>query len=108
MRENEDCDVTVTDNKMADDDKSPLLKLEEDEDEIDSPRRQIHSLFQRENNHVIEEEAINISGSNSASNLAEDDHIVAIFVVAFDTRSGVLQLQLVLNLLRVHCYPSER
>lgn len=76
--------------KMAADDKSPLLNGTE-EDEFDIPRQKIKSLYQSSNVAGYsdgDDETINISGSTSASNLAEYDHIVAIFVVAFDTRSG--------------------
>lgn len=61
------------------------------------PRQKIKSLYEsdqvlgRHSPYRAEDEAINICGggaSNSLQILSEADHIVAVFVVAFDTKAG--------------------
>ena len=82
---------------MADEEKAPLL-VNEEPDPVDyrGPRQKIRSLYQSERVSggfaSGDEGRINISASNSISNLAEIDQIVSIFVVAFDTRSGIFSL----------------
>ena len=85
---------------MAEEEKTPLLVNVEEVNvepfrEFDGPRQQIRNLF--ESDKVLgssgrfvdrDEDRINLSASNSFQNLSELDYIVAIFVVAFDTRSG--------------------
>ncbi len=87
--------------------KAPLLvNVEEAEDEDDtdavryrgpSPRQKVKSLYQSDRvlgRHSpytgLEDEVVNISASSSMHNfnLAEEDCIVSIFVVAFDTKAG--------------------
>ncbi|XP_077983342.1 DENN domain-containing protein 11-like [Glandiceps talaboti] len=85
---------------MADgSDKAPLLVNieEEPQNEYYDPHEKIKELYMRESGLAVPvgivrqndgDDTINISASNSVCDLTEDDHIVAIFVVAFDTRSG--------------------
>ena len=60
-----------------------------------TPRDQIKSLFESERvlgrpgEYAEDGNTINISASNSIVGLAETDSIVAIFVVAFDTKAGI-------------------
>ncbi|XP_064641137.1 DENN domain-containing protein 11-like isoform X2 [Lineus longissimus] len=83
---------------MAEEEKSPLLEgLESTDVNYRGPRETVRDLYRRGNRlgingqfSVDSDRSINISSSNSVQNLAEVDHIVAIFVVAFDTRSGNL------------------
>jgi hypothetical protein len=81
---------------MAEEEKSPLLEgLESTDVNYRGPRETVRDLYRRGNRlglngqfSVDSDRSINISSSNSVQNLGEVDHIVAIFVVAFDTRSG--------------------
>ncbi len=96
--------------KMADDElKQPLL---EDEDTSmftgPTPRQKIKSLY--ESDRVLgkhspytgrEDGTINISASTSVQNFQDTDHIVSIFVVAFDTKHGELTYQLTAVNLRI-------
>lgn len=81
----------------ADEEKAPLLKVEDDDSyEFPSPKQTIRRLY--ESNNVLgrhspfrEDGNINISSSSSIQNLAsvvEQDCVVSIFVVAFDTKAG--------------------
>ena len=72
-----------------------LVNVEGLGSEYENPRQTIKRLYQSD--QVLgrlspfrgeEDETINISASNSVQNLAELDYIVAIFVVAFDTKAG--------------------
>lgn len=77
-------------NKMAEHDKSPLLKFDQ-LDDYETQRQQIRHLYEnneRSSGGDGSNDVITISGSTSASVLAEPDNVVAIFVVAFDTRTG--------------------
>ena len=85
-------------------DKTPLLSPEDAEDDDDvvryrgsSPRQKVKSLYQSDRvlgRHSpytgLEDEVVNISASSSMHNfnLAEEDCVVSIFVVAFDTKAG--------------------
>ncbi|XP_070574662.1 DENN domain-containing protein 11-like [Ptychodera flava] len=85
---------------MADiNDKAPLLVNIEEEPPIEynDPREKIKELYMQEAGLAVpvvgtgqndQDDTINISASNSVCDLTEQDQIVAIFVVAFDTRSG--------------------
>ncbi|KAJ8302431.1 hypothetical protein KUTeg_018827, partial [Tegillarca granosa] len=77
---------------MADEEKAPLLKFSED-DENEGPRQRLQHIRQADALRGITgftDGTISISASASvSSNLAESsDHIVCVFVVTFDTRSG--------------------
>ncbi|XP_050398253.1 DENN domain-containing protein 11 [Patella vulgata] len=73
---------------MAADDRTPLLKHDENEfDPFESSRRQLRKLISSGNDKTLSE-TISISGSTSVTTLTELDNIVAVFVVAFDIRSG--------------------
>ncbi|XP_071091811.1 DENN domain-containing protein 11-like [Haliotis cracherodii] len=77
---------------MAEHDKSPLLKFDQ-LDDYETQRQQIRHLYEnneRSSGGDGSNDVITISGSTSASVLAEPDNVVAIFVVAFDTRTGNL------------------
>jgi len=81
--------------------RAPLLvNAQENPIEFSSSRKQVKSLY--ETNRLLsrtspydgdEARTINISASNSIQNLtqAEPDHIVSIFVVAFDTKAGKIR-----------------
>lgn len=80
-----------------DDEKSPLLvNIEPDPVEFRGPRKRVRDLFERDDalrpsNAFLsgdERGLIRVSPSGSLQNLTEIDHIVAMFVVAFDTRYG--------------------
>ena len=83
---------------MADDElKQPLLETEENTSFFSDPRQKIKKLY--ESDKVLGRHSpytgrgdgtINISASTSIQNLQSEtrDHIVAIFVVAFDTKHG--------------------
>ena len=81
---------------MAEDERSPLLSSAEPNAlDISSPRQIVKGLYESEQvlgRHSpytgTERETISISTSSSALNVAEEDRIVAIFVVAFDTKAG--------------------
>ena len=93
---------------MADreEEKAPLLLSPEDAEDGDddvvryrgsSPRQKVKSLYQSERvlgRHSpytgLADEVVNISASSSMHNfnLAEEDCVVSIFVVAFDTKAG--------------------
>ena len=95
--------TSVTWATMADaEEKAPLL-VDVDEDDFphlrnrSDPRQAVKSLFQSDRvlgRHSpyqgTDDEAINISASSSMHNfnIAEQDCVVAIFVVAFDTKAG--------------------
>ncbi|KAK3085670.1 hypothetical protein FSP39_006920 [Pinctada imbricata] len=75
---------------MADDEKSPLLKFSDDDE-----HEGLH--YRRPGGHHGNsykglgqnlDGKITVSSSVSSSSLAETDHIVCVFVVTFDTRSG--------------------
>ena len=72
---------------MADDEKSPLLKFSDD-DEHDGlhHRRPPGGGYRGVGQHI--DGKIAVSASMSTSSLAEPDHVVCVFVVTFDTRSG--------------------
>ncbi|XP_041375104.1 DENN domain-containing protein 11-like [Gigantopelta aegis] len=72
---------------MAEDDQRPLLTFEE-EDEYEIQRQKVRNLCSEHGSTSPIKDVINISGSTSVSPTTEFDNIVAIFVVAFDTRSG--------------------
>ncbi len=79
---------------MAENDKSPLLKFDQ-LDDFDIQRQQIRQLYQNNeqtNGGENSNDVITISGSTSNSVLIEPDHVVAIFVVAFDTRTGARKM----------------
>lgn len=72
--------------------KTPLLKAD-DSDEYHVSRQQIRNIFKNNLCSDATERTINVSGSGSPSpSGAELDHIVCVFVVAFDTRSGKINL----------------
>ena len=81
---------------MAEEERAPLLvNVSEDAIDLPTPRQKIKTLYASDKvfgRHSPftgdENEAINISQSNSFQNLSEADHIVSIFVVAFDTKAG--------------------
>ena len=73
---------------MAEDDQRPLLRFEE-EDEYEIQRQKVRNLCSEGGDASAIKDIINISGSTSVSPTIEFDNIVAIFVVAFDTRSGL-------------------
>ena len=88
---------------MAEEEKAPLLVNAEDEEEDfvrnrrPSPRQKVKSLYQSERvlgRHSpytgLEDEVVNISASSSMHNfnLAEEESVVSVFVVAFDTKAG--------------------
>ena len=79
------------------DDRLPLLNCQDQQIEVPTPRQKIKSLY--ESAEVLgrhspytgrEDDNINISASSSIQNLSspENDQIVAIFVVSFDTKAG--------------------
>ena len=99
------CPVLLLKGNMAEEEKSPLLVNVEDADDGDeavryrgpSPRQKVKSLYQSDRvlgRHSpytgVEDEVVNISASSSMHNfnLAEEDCVVSIFVVAFDTKAG--------------------
>ena len=91
---------------MAAEEKAPLLLSPDDAEDLDddavryrgsSPRQKVKSLYQSDRvlgRHSpytgLEDEVVNISASSSMHNfnLAEEDCVVSIFVVAFDTKAG--------------------
>ena len=81
---------------MAEEERAPLLvNVSDDAIDLPTPRQKIKNLYASDKvfgRHSPftgdEDEAINISTSNSFQNLSEADHIVSIFVVAFDTKAG--------------------
>ena len=84
---------------MATDEKQPLLLGDEEEDDFDSPRAQLRDLIRsdpsRSGKCLYQSSgggSVDVSTSASLQNihLQEADHIVAIFVVAFDTKAGEL------------------
>ncbi|CAH1778688.1 unnamed protein product [Owenia fusiformis] len=86
-----------TKTKMAEDEKRPLLDNSEgishDVDNLEEPRLRIRHLYQKDKHLAISSPTegnkfINISASSSLQNLVEPDHVVAVFVVAFDTKAG--------------------
>lgn len=79
---------------MALDDKLPLLQTEEHEQfgTLSTTRRRVipsSNLALLPDSDRGDSSRITISASPSVSSLADNDYIVAIFVVAFDTRSGI-------------------
>ena len=76
--------------------KSPLLEnYQPNAVDFRDPKEKVRDLYRRHHKLAVNgdfsldgEQNINISASSSSLNLVEADHIVAIFVVAFDTRSG--------------------
>ena len=95
----------VIKTKMEEEENAPLLSnVGENPTDIPNPREKIRSLYASDRvlgrhspYNGIDVNTINITASNSIQNIAEVDHIVAIFVVAFDTKAGAWQVLLYTN-----------
>ncbi|XP_013392834.1 protein LCHN [Lingula anatina] len=72
--------------------RTPLLNFDDESTDFQDPRQKIRSLYKRDNHLGVlstqDEGLIRISPTNSEQNLTEVDHIVSVFVVAFDTKAG--------------------
>lgn len=72
---------------MASDERLPLLNEDETRDyPLYTPKSLVPQSLGPFRD--VQGDKINISASSSATTLAEHDSIIALFVVAFDTRSG--------------------
>ena len=89
---------STTVKMAAEEDKTPLLTVEDDDScDFAAPKRTIRRLYESDNvlgrhSPFREEGTINISSGHSIQNLAavvEQDCVVSIFVVAFDTKAGM-------------------
>ena len=87
-------------------DRQPLLRADDEDDDnsVSSRRRD----YQSNNVGLVsdsgqgESRRITLSASTSLVTLAESDFIAAIFVVAFDTRSGLESSLLLFTLLGIY------
>ena len=77
---------------MADIERQPLLQ---DEEFPETPRQKIKQLYEsksvlgRSNPYVDNaNNIVNLNSSSTVTHLTEEDNLVAIFVVAFDTKAG--------------------
>lgn len=80
---------------MADGDRQPLLQ--DDEENADTPQQKIKNLYSSKsvlgrNNTSLENgnAVVNLTKNKAVTCLLEEDNLVAIFVVAFDTKAGTI------------------
>ena len=79
--------------KMAEEERAPLLQSNTDEEIIGAKNRRRPKLFPTEpvrSNAVCADDRIFINANATTPTETEVDTIVCIFVVAFDTRSGMM------------------
>lgn len=74
-------------------DRQPLLRADDEDDDISSSSRrrgyQSNNVGEGPDAGQGEPRRITLSASTSLATLADTDFIAAVFVVAFDTRSGL-------------------
>ena len=89
---------------MAQEEKSPLLADTDGDDySYPNPRKRISNVPQ-ELKGVITNVNGTINTSSSSSSLLDFDYVVCVFVVTFDTRSGIAYNQLNVSLVGSYLY----
>ena len=102
--------IIIIIGKMAEEEKAPLLQSHNDEEISGTRHRRRPQLFPTEpvrSNAVCADDRIFINANATTPTETEADTIVCIFVVAFDTRSGRINISIwILILLQTNC-PTE-